>query len=192
VNYNDQSEQQVASRFNVPVAFVIGETRATNTNIAPNATRSAVPTLATGRFGSDLPSARKKPKSLLEKLGKVSDSFDDFKESRDRRAIYGYLVAVFDLVMEYRSERRTKRLARRAYKYLGFNYSGDAEVFAAAIRGTSGGEVDDKTISKWARALRYVVEFKKARTPLKVFMLSKGGVNACANLYAEHLGRSSR
>jgi hypothetical protein len=99
VNYNDQSERQVGTKFNVPVAFVIGETRTNSTNIGPNPT-GTVPTLGAGRLGRDLSSAGNKPKSLLEKLGKVSDSFEDFKEIRDRQAIYGYLGAVFDLVME--------------------------------------------------------------------------------------------
>jgi hypothetical protein len=57
--------------------------------------------------------------------------------------------------------------------------------------GNSGG-ADNKTISKWARALRYVARCKKPGTPLKAFMTEAGGVNACANLYARYFGRARR
>jgi hypothetical protein len=133
---------------------------------------------------SESASSPDKAKTISGKLTAVSDAWDDFKESRSRQAIYGYLRSVYRLVMEYRRKRRTERLARRAYKYLGLFYPGNIEVFAAVIRGTSGGEVDPKTISKWSRALQYVALDKKRRLPLKEFMVAKGGVNACASNYA--------
>jgi hypothetical protein len=37
--------------------------------------------------------------------------------------------------------------------------------------------------------LRYVARYKKSGMPLKTFMKEAGGVNACADLYAERLGR---
>jgi hypothetical protein len=40
-------------------------------------------------------------------------------------------------------------------------------------------------------ALRYVARVRK-RIPLKTFMKNRGGVNACAALFAEQLGRQSR
>ena len=45
-------------------------------------------------------------------------------------------------------------------------------------------EVDSKTMSKWARALRYVARYERPDRPLKTFMKEAGGVNACAELYA--------
>jgi hypothetical protein len=57
---------------------------------------------------------------------------------------------------------------------------------------TSADEVDSRTISKWARALRYVARYKKPGTPLKTFMKEAGRVNACADKYAKHLGREAR
>ena len=36
--------------------------------------------------------------------------------------------------------------------------------------------MDNKTISKWARALRYVAHCKKPRTPLKRFMKKMGAL----------------
>ena len=136
--------------------------------------------------------SREKPKSLLEKFNKIADAWDDFKESRRRDAIYWYLRAAYDLVMEYRRKRRTKRLSRRAYKYIGLPFDKSADVFAAVIRGTSGGEVDNKTISKWSRALRFVAKRKKPQIPLKAFVKNIGGINACADKYAKDFRGNNR
>jgi hypothetical protein len=51
---------------------------------------------------------------------------------------------------------------------------------AAVIRFTSGGATDNKTISKWVRALRYVACCNVRPSELKTFMKEAGGVNACA------------
>ena len=52
--------------------------------------------------------------------------------------------------------------------------------------------VTNSTISKWARALRYVAQFKDPSTRLKAFMTEAGGVNACADRYAKYFGRGGR
>jgi hypothetical protein len=191
VNYNNYDQQQTTAGFNVSAAFLVGQTRAASPT-ATNTTINPAPTRRVNGFRHDHPSLTKKPKSLLVKLQRVSDAWDDFKESRRRDAIYWFLRAAYDLVMEYRRKRRPNRLSRRAYEYIGLPFDKSADVFAAVIRGTSGGEVDNKTISKWSRALRYVAKRKRGRTPLRVFMLRMGGVNACANLYARHFGRGIR
>ena len=55
----------------------------------------------------------------------------------------------------------------------------NANPFAAIIRCTCDDEIDSKTISKWARALRYVsVNARSPETRLKAFMKGAGGVNA--------------
>jgi hypothetical protein len=68
----------------------------------------------------------------------------------------------------------------------------NADPFAVVVRSTCEHKLDNKTVSKWSRALRYVARVKKPRHPLTTFMKNRGGVNACAALFAEHLGRSSR
>ena len=123
---------------------------------------------------------------------RVADARDDFTESRRRDAIYWYLRLAYDLVVEYRRKRQTTRLSRRAYKYIGLPFDESADVFAAVIRGTSGGEVDNKTISKWSRALRFVAERKRPQMPLKAFVKKMGGINACADEYAKHFGGNNR
>ena len=63
----------------------------------------------------------------------------------------------------------------------------EEKVFGALL--ASDDNADSKTISKWARALRYVARCKVPRTRLKMFMKKAGGVNACADRYAKYLGR---
>jgi hypothetical protein len=62
--------------------------------------------------------------------------------------------------------------------------------FIAVIRCTCDDNVDGKTISKWARALRYVAHCKPHEMPVKTFIKELGGVNACADLYARYFWRA--
>jgi hypothetical protein len=129
---------------------------------------------------------------LRRRLEKVSDAWIDFQENRARDAVYGYLKAVFALVVEHKGHRRTKRLLRRAFEFGGLPFDKNADPFAAVIRCTSERGADNKTISKWARALRYAAHCKKPRTGLKLFMKKMGGINACADRYTRYLGRGTR
>jgi hypothetical protein len=103
--------------------------------------------------------------------------------------VYEYLAAVFTIVMHYKVRRRTTRLVRHAFKFADRPFDKNADPFSAVIRCTCGKAVDTKTISKWARALRYVASSKEPRTRLSKFMKGVGGVNACADLYARYSGR---
>jgi hypothetical protein len=134
----------------------------------------------------------KPKKSIRQRLGDVCNAWDDFQETRDRDAVYGYLRAVFSIVKRYNGRHRTKKLMRRAFKFAGLQTDMNADPFAVVIRCTCDSKADNKTISKWSRALRYVARVKKPRHPLRTFMKNRGGINGCAALFAEHLGRSSR
>jgi hypothetical protein len=81
-------------------------------------------------------------------------------------------------------------LLRQAFKFAGLPLNSATDPFTAVIRCTSDAGVDRKTISKWARALRYAALCKSAS--LKRLMQAAGGVNACANLYAIDVGRRQR
>jgi hypothetical protein len=128
-------------------------------------------------------------KSLGQRLARVSDAWEKFQDSRARDAVYGYLRAVFVLVKRYGGRRQTRRLVRRAFKFAGLPVDKAAEPFTAVIRCTSEGKPDNKTISKWARALRYVARVKKPSQRVTAFMKGRGGVNACAALYTQKFGR---
>jgi hypothetical protein len=92
----------------------------------------------------------------------------------------------------YKVRRKTNKLRRHAFKFSGLRFEKYADLFTAVIRCTCDGNGDSKTISKWARALRYVAHCKERQMPLKKFMKEAGGVNACAGLYAKYFGRVAR
>jgi hypothetical protein len=128
----------------------------------------------------------KTPKARLRRwLEKVRGAWGEFQASRARDAVYGYLEAVFAIVEHYRVRRRTNRLLRHAFEFANLPFDKNADAFTAVIRCTCGDAADSKTISKWARALRYVARSKEPRTRLKIFMKEVGGVNACAARYAK-------
>jgi hypothetical protein len=126
---------------------------------------------------------------ITRRLEGISSAWDDFQASRMRDAVYGYLDAVFAIVEHYRVRRRTKRLLQHACKFANLLFDKNADPFTAVIRCTSGGHADNKTISKWARALRYVARSKESAVRLRTFMKEAGGVNACADRYAHRMGR---
>jgi hypothetical protein len=133
------------------------------------------------------------PKARLKRrLEKVRDAWDDFQASRARGAVYGYLGSVFEIVTHHKGRRRTKKLLRHAFKFANLPFDRNADPFSAVIRSTCDDEIDNKTISKWSRALRYVALCKAPSTQVKRFMKEAGGVNACADLYARDYGRGRR
>ena len=102
-------------------------------------------------------------RSIRQRLGDVCNAWDDFQETRDRDAVYGYLRAVFSIVKRYNGRHRTKKLMRRAFKFAGLQTDMNADPFAVVIRCTCDSKADNKTISKWSRALRYVA--RASRNP---------------------------
>ena len=141
---------------------------------------------------SDHKAQRESPQDRLRRrLIRVSDAFDEFQGSRVRDAVYGYLKAVFALVVDCKGRRQTTRLLRRAFQFAGLPVDKNADPFAAVIRCTCERNIDNKTISKWARALRYAARCKRPRTKLQAFIKKMGGINACAERYTIYLGRGS-
>jgi hypothetical protein len=68
----------------------------------------------------------------------------------------------------------------------------EPEPFAAVILYTADrDQVDDRTRSKWSRALRYAAEHKDLNEPLRDFIKRNGGINSCASRFARRLGRGS-
>jgi hypothetical protein len=143
------------------------------------------------QISRDQPNTETPKKSLRQRLGDVCNAWDELQETRDRDAVYDYLRPVFAIVKRYRGRRRTRKLLRRAFKFAGLPVDMNANPFAVVIRCTCKQQLDRKLVSKWSRALQYVAWVKK-RTPLKTFIKNRGGINACADLYAEHFGRGER
>jgi hypothetical protein len=129
---------------------------------------------------------------IARRLEEIRAAWDDLQANRARDAVYGYLGAVFAIVQHYKVRRRTKKLLRRAFKFANLPFDENADPCTAIIRCTCGDAADDKTISKWARALRYAARCKVPAAQLRIFMKEAGGVNACADRYTKHLGRGAR
>jgi hypothetical protein len=114
---------------------------------------------------------------------------DDFQGSRARNFEYGYLAPVFAIVEHYKVRRKISKVLRHAFEFADLPFDKNADPFTAVICCTSDDSVDSKMISKWARALRYVIRCKKPTMPLEKFVNRIGGINACAALYARYFGR---
>jgi hypothetical protein len=132
-------------------------------------------------------------KALTQDLLRVRNAWNECQAHRERDAIYGFLTAVFDLVMWWAAEDRAVSRARWALRLQGVNLASADEPFAAIIRCTSDpGKVDKRTRSKWSRVMRYAAEYKTNPEPLAAFVRRKGGINKCAARFARCFGRGSR
>jgi hypothetical protein len=131
------------------------------------------------------------PKARLRRwLEKIHGAWGEFQGSRERESVYIFLDRVFEIVMHYKVRRRTKRLLRHASQFANLPFNRNMDPFAVIIRCACGNAADNKTISKWTRALRYVARCKKPDTDLKKFMKRAGGVNGCAARYAQRNGQT--
>jgi hypothetical protein len=130
--------------------------------------------------------------AMKQDLIRVRNAWDECQASRDRNAIYGYLSAVFDLVMWWKAEDRAVSRAPWALQLQRLDLPTD-EPFAAIIRCTSDpGKVDKRTRSKWSRVLRYALKYKSHSEPLERFIKRNRGINACAGRLAKCLSPSHK
>ena len=125
--------------------------------------------------------------ALKQDLFRVRTSWEYCQANRDRNAIYGYLSAVFDLVMWWKAEDRAISRARWALRLQGADLPTTDEPFAMVILCTADRQkVDKRTRSKWSRVLRYAAEYKtKNAEPLATFIQRKGGLNKCAARFTQ-------
>ena len=127
--------------------------------------------------------------SELERLRAISKQTFS---SDNRMAVQTFLGAIFNQVSRWQAE---DRLEEELYRLLDSLKAPVplkiGEAFAVVIYCTAP-HVDQKSRSKWARALRYAAANKPNDEPIKKFIKRKGGINACASRYAQyvrHLGK---
>ena len=131
--------------------------------------------------------------ALKHDLSRVRIAWEDCQSSRDRNAIYGYISAVFDLLMWWAAEGRAISRARWALQLQRLDVPTTDEPFAAISLCTADRQkVDKRTRSKWSRVMRYAAEYKTNPEPLAAFVRRKGGINKCAARFARCFGRGSR
>jgi hypothetical protein len=139
-----------------------------------------------GTVQDDVPYATQ---ALRQDLLRVRLAWEKCQASRDRKAIYGYLSAVFDLVMLWAAENRAVSRASCALQLQRLDLPTTDEPFAMVILCTADRQkVDKRTRSKWSRVLRYSAEYKSHSEPLAAFVRRKGGINECAARFARCLG----
>jgi hypothetical protein len=123
-------------------------------------------------------------------LLRLEGEWETVQDNRRRGAIYGYLTAVFELVEWWAQEGKAVSRAHRALNLRGYHSDREPEPFAAIILCTADRDkVDDRTRSKWSRALRYAAEYKDLNETLRDFIVDRGGINECAARFARRLGR---
>jgi hypothetical protein len=128
--------------------------------------------------------------ALRQDLTRLQIAWDKCQSSRDRNAIYGYLSAVFDIVMWWAAEGRAISRARWALQLQRLDSQTFNEPFAAIILATADRQkVDKRTRSKWSRVLRYAAGYKPIAEPLAAFIQRKGGINKCAERFTRCLRR---
>jgi hypothetical protein len=92
--------------------------------------------------------------------------------SRSRFAFYDYLAAVFELYVQLRRRNKAKPAAQRIAKLFGLRKQDRTHPIRVIIDATS--TADNKTKSRWSRALRYVWREHKAWTELGSFLRFRG------------------
>lgn len=139
-------------------------------------------------------SAKDKQKTLPLKQSRLSSELETLRavskrtfSSGNRMAVRTLLGAIFNQVTRWETE---DRLEEGLYRLLDSLKAPVplriGEVFAVVIYCTAP-HVDQKSRSKWARALRYAAANKPDDEPIKKFFKRKGGINACASKYAEYV-----
>jgi hypothetical protein len=128
--------------------------------------------------------------AMRASLLRLEGEWETVQASRGRDAIYGYLTAVFELVSWWAQEGKAITRAGRALHLRGYHSDREPEPFAAIILCTADRDkVDDRTRSKWSRALRYAAEYKDLDERSRDFIQRKGGINECAARFARLGGR---
>ena len=100
-------------------------------------------------FSARLKRSAKEPvpyckEALWQDLTRVRIAWDECQSSRDRNAIYGYLIAVFELVMWWAAEDRAITRARWTLRLQGVDLPIIDEPFAAVILCTTDRHKVDK------------------------------------------------
>jgi hypothetical protein len=151
--------------------------KSSKTRLSPKNERQALP-LKKLRLSSELETLRAVSKRTFS--------------SGNRMAVHRFLGAIFNQVSVWEAE---DRLEEGLYRLLDSLKAPVplriGEAFAVAIYCVAP-DVDKKSRSKWARALRYAAATKPDDEPIKKFFKRNGGINACASRYAQYVRRPGK
>jgi len=102
--------------------------------------------------------------------------------ARSRFAFYDYLVAVFELYVQLRRTKQAKKAATLIAKLFELQTQKRSHLIRVIIDATS--TADNKTKSRWTRALRYAWRGRTTWTDLTAFLHENGGPAGCAKQFA--------
>jgi hypothetical protein len=102
--------------------------------------------------------------------------------SRSRFAFYDYLAAVIELYVQLRRTKQAKKAATLIVKLFGLRSKKGTHPIRVIIDATS--SADNKTRSRWTRALRYAWYKRKTWSKLTTFLRENGGPAGCAEQFA--------
>ena len=126
--------------------------------------------------------------ALRQDVARVRVAWEEAQSTRNRDAIYGYLIAVYSLVIWWAAEGKDVVRSRRALRLQRLEVSDREDPFAAIVRCTADPvKADKRTRSKWSRLMRYAAACKPVAEPLDRFVKRKGGINACAARFSRGL-----
>ena len=121
-------------------------------------------------------------RQLRQTIDRLRDLERKCFASRNRFAFYDYLAAVFELYVQLRRTKQAKKGATLIVRLFGFQNQKRTHPIRVIIDTTS--TVDNKTKSRWTRALRYAWRERRAWTDLKRFLRGNGGLAGCAEKFA--------
>ena len=152
----------------------------------PTPSRSSVRLKSTSPQTTEVTLLKQRKKALEDRLVMVAEAWDQFQNNRHRDAVYGFLASVYRLVRRYQRRQRERRLIRELSRVSGVKKGAALEPFTFVMLCAAGSEkVDRKAISKWSCALRYAAKFNTSAASLRAFVKERGGINACAAMYAK-------
>ena len=130
------------------------------------------------------PKSRPAPSGVVADLEDLKSIAQNCRAIRQRDAIYLYFNALHHTIWKWEQADKVQASLYECLDTLQrpirLTYG---EAYSILIHCTCP-EVDDKTRSKWARALRYAGEHKRYDETVAKFIKRKGGINACTALYA--------
>lgn len=125
-------------------------------------------------------------------IDEVRESWKEYQASQRGDAVYGYLHMVFEQVKWWLKSPMKREVALRDIRKENLQPRLPADLYATVMLATADPQkVDAKQRSKWARALRYVAEYKPPNEFLRDFIQRKGGINESVARYTRLLGRKS-
>jgi hypothetical protein len=122
-------------------------------------------------------------------LAEVRQTWQKYRCTNLRIAVYYYLEAVFELVRRWQRLKCSLKNSRAALRLQPNAPKLRVEPFAIVIFCTCDPEIADaKTRSKWSRVLRFARKMKPAGQTLTDFIQANGGLNECARRFARGSG----